>query len=193
MSRVQALSLESLALEIAEIARTGDYSRRAGAHVTGGSPELVAAVNALLEGVAAREQKMRAQLDELKDSWDDAQTANKLLRRVKDELKSRKRQLDEAVVKAAAANTAKSQFLANMSHEIRTPMNGILGTAELLARTKLEEKQKKYVNTIIHSGRALLTIINDILDFSKVEAGKIDLDNRPFDLIMCITDVVALL
>src|SRR5262245_14549092 len=110
MSRVQALSLESLALEIAEIARTGDYSRRAGAHVTGGSPELVAAVNALLEGVAAREQKMRAQLDELKDSWDDAQTANKLLRRVKDELKSRKQQPDAAGVNAAPGRTAKSEY-----------------------------------------------------------------------------------
>ena len=86
-----------------------------------------------------------------------------------------------------------AQFLANTSHEIRTPMNGILGMAELLSRTALDERQRKLVGTIYKSGQALLTIINDILDFSKIESGKFDLDPKPFNLRVCAEDVAAIL
>ena len=102
-------------------------------------------------------------------------------------------ELETARQVAVASNSAKSQFLANMSHEIRTPMNGILGMAELLKRGQLDDKQRQQVNTIVHSGRALLKIINDILDFSKVEAGKLDLELKPFDLWLCVNDIVELL
>ncbi len=193
MATVDARKIEDLTLQIAEIAANQDYAQRASAQDLGSLGGIADSINALIDGFSAREQALRTQIEELKDAWDDAQTANMLHRRVKDELKARKKQLDAAVAKAAAASTAKSQFLANMSHEIRTPMNGILGTAELLARTKLEDKQQRYVDTIIRSGRALLTIINDILDFSKVESGKIELVDRPFDFVTCVGDVVALL
>lgn len=83
---------------------------------------------------------------------------------------------------AIAENQAKSRFLAKMSHEIRTPMNGILGMAELMNRTTLDETQRSYNNMIEYSSHMLLAIINDILDYSKIEAGKMVLEQVEFDL-----------
>ncbi|WP_158583984.1 PAS domain S-box protein [Salinibius halmophilus] len=94
----------------------------------------------------------------------------------------REESLREAKMAAEVANKAKSEFLATMSHEIRTPMNGVLGTAQLLASEPLNKRQQEYVDTLISSGRLLLSVINDILDFSKIEAGQMHLENEPFHL-----------
>ena len=101
--------------------------------------------------------------------------------------------LAAALDAAKAADRSKSEFLANMSHEIRTPMNGVLGMAELIQQTELDDKQKMFAKTIYSSGSALLTIINDILDFSKIEAGKLELDPVPFNLQQAVEDVAILL
>ncbi|MGK6312578.1 response regulator [Neorhizobium sp. DT-125] len=109
------------------------------------------------------------------------------------EMKGREEDLTRLLQRAEAADRAKSEFLANMSHEIRTPMNGVLGMAELLAKSNLDTRQKTFIDIIVKSGNALLTIINDILDFSKIDAGQMKLRKAPFDPVEAIEDVATLL
>ena len=102
-------------------------------------------------------------------------------------------QLELALAKSRLADKAKDQFLATMSHEIRTPMNGVLGMAETLQATDLNEEQQEHLHIITRSVESLLHIINDILDYSKITSNSLKLETTRFDLKQVLGDVHLLM
>lgn len=100
-------------------------------------------------------------------------------------------ELEQEKKKAEMAAESKSMFLANMSHEIRTPMNGIVGLVDLVLKTELTNKQKRYLDRIAYSGQIMMNVINDILDFSKIEAGKMEIESVDFDANNIIENLIS--
>ena len=92
---------------------------------------------------------------------------------------------------AVSKDLFKSSFLAKMSHEIRTPMHGVIGITNLLSKTVLDEKQKKYLGAIQSSCNTLLAITNEILDISKIQVGKLTLENKPFNFKELLSSVIS--
>lgn len=101
--------------------------------------------------------------------------------------------LKKSIEELETALKVKSNFLANMSHEIRTPMNGILGMLSFLENSKLDRNQREYIDSIRSCGNGLLVVINDILDISKLEAGKLAIETKPFNIRKAVNEVCFLL
>lgn len=104
--------------------------------------------------------------------------------------RTRAMQAREESALAVAGSRAKSDFLATMSHEIRTPLNGVIGSADLMLGTPLNDEQRTHMVTLRASAEALLAVINDILDFSKIEAGHVRIESAEFDLGALLADVI---
>jgi signal transduction histidine kinase/ligand-binding sensor domain-containing protein/CheY-like chemotaxis protein/HPt (histidine-containing phosphotransfer) domain-containing protein len=112
--------------------------------------------------------------------------------RLESEVALRTRELVESNRQLADAARAKANFLDRMSHELRTPMNGVVGMTELLARTPLSSTQVRLTQTIRSSAQVLLQIVNDLLDLSKIQAGKVQLESLPIDLVPLLEECTSL-
>jgi len=165
-----------LARAMRSVSENHDFSARCEKRGDDEIGELIERFNEMLGHIQASDEKLVHHREELET-----------------EVARRTVELVHAKEAAEAASRAKSRFLAKMSHEIRTPMNGILGMADILLQGSLPGEQRRSVEIVRRSGEALLEIINDILDFSRIEAGRMELDDAPFDLGGIVEEVTELL
>jgi two-component system sensor histidine kinase BarA len=162
---------------------SGDFRTRVTQDAPGELGVLESYVNSMARELQSYQEEMELRIDEFTQE----------LQQTLEELELRNAELDITRSNALAASRAKSEFLANMSHEIRTPLCGIMGFAELIDHTQVDEKQRDYITTIRKSADSLLNIIDDILDLSKIESGKLEISLVECNLLHIIEEVIDLL
>ncbi|HET8790754.1 MAG TPA: ATP-binding protein, partial [Modicisalibacter sp.] len=161
----------------------GDYSYRLDCRASHDLIPLSQAINALGEHLQRSRENTRQQIEQttrdLQESMETIEVKNI--------------ELDMARRRALQANRTKSEFLANMSHEIRTPLNGIIGFCRLLSRSRMDSRQREWLEHIGTASGNLLALINSILDVSKIEAGKLELESVALDMVTLVDEVLVLL
>jgi CheY-like chemotaxis protein len=144
----------------------------------------------LAEHLGRINQQLEAQSEELQDQAEELQDQAAELQQNSEELLEQNIELDAQRKQVESANKLKSEFLSNMSHELRTPLNSIMALSRVLmlqASKKLSEEENNYLEIVERNGKRLLALINDILDLSKIEAGKIEIEPKPFSLSSFLT------
>jgi two-component system sensor histidine kinase BarA len=162
--------------------RRGHLDVRIEGKMHGELDSLKSGINAMAVSLSEYHVEMQHSIDQ----------ATSDLRETLEQLEIQNVELDIAKKRAQEAARVKSEFLANMSHELRTPLNGVIGFTRQMLKTSLTASQTDYLQTIEKSADNLLSIIKDILDFSKLEAGKLALENIPFDFQESLEEVVSL-
>ncbi|MEZ8793508.1 two-component sensor histidine kinase BarA [Vibrio splendidus] len=162
--------------------RRGHLDVRIEGKMHGELDSLKSGINAMAVSLSEYHVEMQHSIDQ----------ATSDLRETLEQLEIQNVELDIAKKRAQEAARVKSEFLANMSHELRTPLNGVIGFTRQMLKTHLSTSQTDYLQTIERSANNLLSIINDILDFSKLEAGKLALENIPFEFQASLEEVVNL-
>jgi signal transduction histidine kinase len=185
LSRIFVAPIERIAVNARRVA-AGDFRSRANVRSRDELGELAAAFNTMTTTIAEREEDLRRMNLSLEQK----------VRERTSELEVKQSELIGANVELERASRLKSEFLANMSHELRTPLNAVNGFSELLLEETygpLVQKQRRYVENILASGRHLLQLINDILDLSKIEAGRMDVRLEEFSFRQAIESAVSVM
>lgn len=175
-------SLGALGLVLRDLG-SGRLEVRAAEHLPGISGDLARDLNRLAQQYA-----------ELRGNFDTRVTEQtQRLKRERDQFAAQSQDLRSTAAREQEELRAQSERLSSLSHELRTPLSGILGYADLLRRTQLDDEQLEHLDTLDKSARALLSMINDLLDWSRIEAGRLKLDELRFDLYDTVESTVALL